>query len=95
MTSMGVAELLLSGAVHTAELGAAVDAADASGIAAVLRLTDHEDAVVRRAVASTLPLLTHGDPPTSEMVEAAIRLTADPPTRRRGQPADRLRRPRC
>jgi hypothetical protein len=77
MVSMGVAELLLSGAVDTADLGAAVDAADASDIALVIQLAGHEDADVRRAVASTLPLLTHGDPPSGEMIAAAIRLTVD------------------
>lgn len=77
MSDMGVADLLLSGAVGTEEFDAAVDAADPSDIAAVIALANHESPVVRRSVASTLPLLSHGDPPNEEMVEVAVRLTTD------------------
>lgn len=77
MGDMGVADLLLAGAAGTAGFEAAVDAADPSDIAALLALADHDSPGVRRGVASTLPLLSHGDPPTEEMVEVAVRLTRD------------------
>lgn len=57
---MGVADLMLAGAAGTDESDAAVDAADASEIDSVLRLAHHEQAEVRRVVASTLPLLLRG-----------------------------------
>lgn len=75
---MGVAELLLAGRAGTAVYAAAVDAADASDVAAILTLATHQDAGVRRGVAVTLPLLTHGAPPTGSMVAVAVRLTRDP-----------------
>jgi len=74
---MRVAELLLAGLEDSAKFESAVDAADETDLAAVLELTDHSDARLRLAVASTLPFLTHGDPPTEQMVAAAIRLTLD------------------
>lgn len=74
---MGVADLLLAGAAGTAAFDAAVDAADRSDIAAVLGLANHEDPGIRRGVASTLPLLSHGDPPNEAMVETVVRLTRD------------------
>lgn len=77
MPVMHVAELLLSGAADNPAFGAAVDTADASDIAGVIQLAGHDDTDVRRAVAATLPLLTHGAPPTAEMVTAAIGLTVD------------------
>jgi hypothetical protein len=77
MTDMGVADLLLAGAAGTAAFDAAVDAADSSEIDAVLGLADHDDPAIRRGVVSTLPLLSHGDPPTEEMVDVAVRLTTD------------------
>lgn len=74
---MGVAQLLLGGQETTAAYSAAIDAATEADITAVLALVDHPDPEVRRTVTWTLPLLTHGDPPTAEMVEAAITLTVD------------------
>ncbi|HEY3547834.1 MAG TPA: HEAT repeat domain-containing protein [Propionicimonas sp.] len=74
---MRVADLLLAGMADTDDFGMAVDAADAQDVAAMLALADHPDSDVRRVVASTLPLLTHGDPPTPEMVTVAARLTLD------------------
>lgn len=75
---MGVADLLLTGQLQSEALDHAVEAADASDVTAVLALVAHDDPAVRRAVAANMPLLTHGDPPTSEMVKAVIRLSADP-----------------
>lgn len=74
---MGVAELLLDGRAGTAEFDDAVDAADDADVTAVLALTEHPDAEVRRVVVSTLPLLAQGDEPTEDMVAAAMRLTRD------------------
>jgi len=74
---MRVAELLLAGQADTVEFNDAVDAADASDLAAVLALADHPDYEVRRVVAATLPLLTHGCGPTEQMVAVAIDLTLD------------------
>lgn len=75
---MGVAELLLAGQLDSDLFDEAVENADASDIAAALELVGHDDPDVRRGLASTLPFLTHGDPPTSEMVQACIRLSGDP-----------------
>jgi len=74
---MRVAELLLAGLEDSVELESAIEAADETDLAAVLELTDHPDARLRLAVVSTLPFLTHGDPPTEQMVAAAVRLTLD------------------
>lgn len=75
--AVGVAELLLAGQADTAAFSAAVDAADASDLAAVLALADHPDPELRRVVTLTLPLLTHGEAPTEEMVAVTIDLTLD------------------
>ena len=80
---MGVAELLLAGQADTAAFDAAVEAADGTDIAAVLSLVGHPDPEVRRVIAVTLPLLTHGDEPTEEMVDATIELTLDTDKRAR------------
>ncbi|MCB7138225.1 HEAT repeat domain-containing protein [Cellulosimicrobium marinum] len=47
-------------------------------IARVIALLSHEDAEVRGRAVLELPILTHGEPPTTEMVAAAIALTTDP-----------------
>ncbi|MFC8192581.1 hypothetical protein ACFUMH_13075 [Cellulomonas sp. NPDC057328] len=73
---MGLAELLAR-ATESDALCAAVDAADPTDVAAALALADHDDPRVRRLVASVIPLLTHGDPPTDAMVAVLLRLTAD------------------
>ena len=72
-----MADLLLAGDQCSADFQQAVDAADAADVAAVLALAGHPDPKLRFAVALNLPLLTHGDPPTAEMVQAAIALSAD------------------
>lgn len=74
---MGVAELLLAGRADTEAFDAAVDAADEADLAAMLALADHPDDEVRRVVAFTLPLMTHGDGPTEQMVAVTIDLTRD------------------
>jgi hypothetical protein len=78
---MDLAALLLAGDWSSSSFYKAVDVADAADVAAVLALAAHGDPVVRGAVARTLPLLTHGDVPTAEMVEAAVALSADPDKR--------------
>ncbi|WP_265520466.1 HEAT repeat domain-containing protein [Oerskovia flava] len=50
-------------------------------VAAVIALLSHEKSGVRRRAVMMLPGLTHGDPPTPEMVDATIRLTTDPKKR--------------
>jgi hypothetical protein len=74
---MDLAGLLLTGELDSAAYHAAVEAASVDDIEAVLELTRHADPAVRGAAARTLPLLTHGAPPTSEMVDAAVELTVD------------------
>ena len=74
---MSVADLMLAGEHGSEAFQDAVDTADEQDVAAVLRLAGHEDPEVRRVVAATLPLLTHGEAPTEEMIEVAVRLTAD------------------
>jgi hypothetical protein len=78
---MDMAALLLAGDWSSSSFYKAVDVADAADVAAVLALAAHGDPGVRGAVALTLPLLTHGDVPTAEMVEAAVALSADPDKR--------------
>ena len=75
--AMDLAGLLLTGELDSAAYHAAVEAASVDDIEAVLELTRHADPAVRGAAARTLPLLTHGAPPTSEMVDAAVELTVD------------------
>ncbi|MFN8077589.1 MAG: HEAT repeat domain-containing protein [Kineosporiaceae bacterium] len=75
---MALAQLLLAGQVRSRAYWSAVDAAGPEDVDAVLALVGHEDAGIRRAVASTLPLLSQGDPPTQAMVGACITLSADP-----------------
>ena len=74
---MGIADLLSDGIVGGAEFDAAVEAADATDIAAVVALTHHADADVRLAAIQTLPGTTHGGRPSPEMVAAALALTVD------------------
>lgn len=65
------------GVTDTTAFDEAVDAADDDDIAAVLTLASHPDSEVRRLVAMTLPLLTHGDAPTEAMVAAVVALSSD------------------
>lgn len=74
---MSLADLLLDGDHSDQVFNDAADAADESDIAGVLALVTHSDSAVRLAVAWILPSLTHGEDPTSEMVDAAIRLSSD------------------
>ncbi len=74
---MDLAGLLLSGELDSAVYYAAVEESGEDDVQAVLELTRHPEAAVRGAAARTLPLLTHGTPPTPEMVDAAIELTVD------------------
>jgi len=69
---MSLADPLLAGDQGSATFQEAVDTADAADVAAVLALAGHLDPNVRLAVALTLPLLTHGDPPPAGVVPAAI-----------------------
>lgn len=73
-----LAELLLAGVDDgSAEFYTVVDDAGAEDVAAVLALADHADPEVRRRVVRVLPLLAHGDLPTPELIEAAVRLSGD------------------
>lgn len=78
---MDVADLLLAGDWSSSAFYEAVDVASAADVAAVLALAVHEDPGVRGAVALTLPLLTRGDTPTADLVEAVVVLSADPDKR--------------
>lgn len=72
-----VAELIESGQTSGPAFQEAVDSVDALDIAAVLALSGHSDARVRRDVAATVPMLCGGGRPTEAMVEVAIRLASD------------------
>ncbi len=74
---MRIAELLLAGERHGPAFDEAIEAADGTDIAAALGLATHADPAVRLVLAQTLSFLTHGEAPTTEMVQAAIELSAD------------------
>jgi HEAT repeat protein len=76
---MGLATLLLEGAAqHQPErFWAAIAEARASDVEDVLRLARHPQARVRKDAVNALPHLTHGDPPTPEMVDLVVELTRD------------------
>jgi HEAT repeat protein len=77
LTVMRIADLLLAGERGGPVFDEAIEAADGSDVAAVLELTTHADPDVRLAVAQALPSLTHGETPTTDMVQAAIELSSD------------------
>jgi hypothetical protein len=74
---VALVDLLLTGDVHSAVFYAAVDGASDSDVTAVVDLADNEQAEVRRNVALTLPLLTHGDRPSDQVLGVMVRLSAD------------------
>lgn len=76
LSNMRINKLLLSDGWMGGGYYPAVDAT-ADDVKDVLGLLDHEDPQVRKAATSTLALMTQGDPPTQEMVEAAIRMAVD------------------
>lgn len=78
---MALTDHLLRDDIQCPAFFVAVDAAGDAERQAVLRLADHERPEVRRAVASTIPLLAHGDSPTDAMVAVLIGLSGDPDPR--------------
>ncbi|MBB2924857.1 HEAT repeat domain-containing protein [Cellulomonas cellasea] len=78
---MTLADLVRAGDWWDDAYWPAVDAADDGDAAAVLVLVDDPDAAVRGLAVTTLAHLSHGGPPTEDVVEAALRRSRDEDTR--------------